>query len=105
LPRAPEHAGRYGYRAYLIESCAGLGPYRSSAGVDWSKACVASDPFDHRFQEQKMTELLTKAFQEASKLPHEIQDELARRLLDDLVGESQSAKLDGPQALVSGEVL
>lgn len=36
-----------------------------------------------------MTELLTRAFQEASKLPNEIQDELAQRLLDDLVGESQ----------------
>ncbi len=36
-----------------------------------------------------MTELLSKAFEEASKLPHEMQDELARRLLDDLVGESQ----------------
>ncbi len=36
-----------------------------------------------------MTELLTKAFQEASKLPREMQDELAQRLLDDLVGESQ----------------
>ncbi len=36
-----------------------------------------------------MTELLVKAFQEASKLSHEMQDELAQRLLDDLLGESK----------------
>jgi len=36
-----------------------------------------------------MTELPAKAFQEASKLSHQMQDELAQRLLDDLVGESQ----------------
>lgn len=34
-----------------------------------------------------MTELLEKAFAEASKLPHEAQDMLARRLLDELVAE------------------
>jgi hypothetical protein len=36
-----------------------------------------------------MTELMTKAFQEASKLSHQMQDEVARRMLDDLAGESQ----------------
>jgi hypothetical protein len=34
-----------------------------------------------------MTELLEKAFAEASKLPQEAQDMLARMLLDDLVAE------------------
>lgn len=34
-----------------------------------------------------MTELLEKAFAEASKLPHEAQDMLARMLLDELAAE------------------
>lgn len=34
-----------------------------------------------------MTELLTKAFEEVSKLPHEMQDEVAQRILVDLAGE------------------
>lgn len=36
-----------------------------------------------------MAKLLAKAFQETSKLSHEMQDELAQRLLDDLVGKTQ----------------
>lgn len=36
-----------------------------------------------------MTELLEKAFAEASKLPQEAQDMLARLLLDDLVAEEK----------------
>jgi hypothetical protein len=36
-----------------------------------------------------MTELLEKAFAEASKLPQEAQDMLARMLLDDLVAEEK----------------
>ena len=34
-----------------------------------------------------MTELLAKAFAEVSKLPRELQDEVAQRLLADLAGE------------------
>ena len=34
-----------------------------------------------------MTQRLTKAFQEASRLPEELQDELAERLLEDIEGE------------------
>ncbi len=34
-----------------------------------------------------MTELLTKAFDETSKLPPEVQDEVAARILADLDGE------------------
>ena len=33
-----------------------------------------------------MTELLTKALRKASKLPAEVQDDLAKRLLEDLAG-------------------
>ncbi len=36
-----------------------------------------------------MTELLTQAVEEASKLPSELQDELARQILEDLIGESR----------------
>ena len=36
-----------------------------------------------------MTELLEKAFVEASKLPHEAQDMLAQMLLDDLAAEEK----------------
>ncbi len=36
-----------------------------------------------------MTELLEKAFAEASKLPHEAQDMLAQMLLDDLAAEEK----------------
>ena len=36
-----------------------------------------------------MTELLEKAFAEASKLPHEAQDMLAKMLLDDLAAEEK----------------
>jgi hypothetical protein len=38
-----------------------------------------------------MTELLEKAFAEASKLPQEAQDMLAQMLLDDLVAEEKWA--------------
>jgi hypothetical protein len=34
-----------------------------------------------------MTELLTKAFEAVSKLPQEMQDEVAQRILADLAGE------------------
>ena len=34
-----------------------------------------------------MTELLAKAFAEVSKLPQELQDEVAQRILADLAGE------------------
>ena len=36
-----------------------------------------------------MTKLLTQAFEKASDLPENLQDELARELLDDLTGEAQ----------------
>ncbi len=36
-----------------------------------------------------MTELLTKAFEQASRLPSERQDELAQQILEDLVGETK----------------
>jgi len=36
-----------------------------------------------------MTRLLTKAFEEASRLPDKLQDELAEKLLEDLEGEEK----------------
>ncbi len=36
-----------------------------------------------------MTRLLTQAFEQAAKLPPAIQNDLARRLLDDLIAESK----------------
>ena len=36
-----------------------------------------------------MTELLIKAFEKASKLPPEAQDDIARQILEDLVAESK----------------
>lgn len=36
-----------------------------------------------------MTELLSKAFEQASELPPRLQDELARQILEDLIGESK----------------
>ncbi len=36
-----------------------------------------------------MTSLLTKAFEEASRLPDKLQDELAEKLLEDLEGEKK----------------
>jgi len=36
-----------------------------------------------------MTQRLAKAFQEASHLPEELQDEIAARLLEDIEGEAQ----------------
>ncbi len=36
-----------------------------------------------------MTKLLTEAFEEASRLPEGLQDQLARELLDELAGESR----------------
>ena len=36
-----------------------------------------------------MTELLAKAFEQASELPSRLQDELARQILEDLIGESK----------------
>ncbi len=36
-----------------------------------------------------MTDLLAKAFEEASELPPPLQDELAREILEGLVGESR----------------
>lgn len=41
-----------------------------------------------------MTELLTEAVNKASRLSAELQDDLARRLLDDLAGEPQRADAD-----------
>tara|TARA_Y100000294_G_C8480706_1_gene306610 strand:+ start:294 stop:512 length:219 start_codon:yes stop_codon:yes gene_type:complete len=36
-----------------------------------------------------MNKLLTKAFEKAGKLPHEIQDEIAKNLLEDIEGETR----------------
>jgi hypothetical protein len=36
-----------------------------------------------------MTRLLAKAFDEVSRLPEELQDEIAERLLDDIEGEAR----------------
>ncbi len=36
-----------------------------------------------------MTKLLAEAFEKASKLPADLQDELARELIEDLAGEAQ----------------
>ncbi len=36
-----------------------------------------------------MTELLSRAFEQASELPTELQDELAHQILEDLIGESK----------------
>ena len=36
-----------------------------------------------------MTQRLAKAFQEASRLPEELQDELAAKLLEDIEGEAR----------------
>ncbi len=36
-----------------------------------------------------MTKLLAEAFEKASKLPENLQDELARELLEELAGEAQ----------------
>lgn len=48
-----------------------------------------------------MTELLTKAFEEVSKLPRAMQDEVAQRILDDLAGEQKwDATLTRSQGLL-----
>lgn len=56
-----------------------------------------------------MTELLEKAFAEASKLPQEAQDILARMLLDDLLAEEKwaeaFAKSQDKLALLADEAL
>lgn len=56
-----------------------------------------------------MTELLEKAFAEASKLPREAQDMLAKMLLDDLAAEEKwdetFAKSQDKLALLAGEAL
>lgn len=56
-----------------------------------------------------MTELLEKAFAEASKLPQEAQDMLARMLLDDLVAEEKwadaFAKSQNELTRLAGEAL
>ena len=56
-----------------------------------------------------MTELLEKAFAEASKLPHEAQDMLARMLLDELAAEetwdSAFAKSQDKLAQLADEAL
>ena len=56
-----------------------------------------------------MTELLEKAFAEASKLPQEEQDMLARMLLDDLAAEEKwddaFAKTQDKLALLADEAL
>jgi len=56
-----------------------------------------------------MTELLEKAFAEASKLPQEAQDMLARMLLDELVAEENwddaFAKSQNDLARLAGEAL
>jgi hypothetical protein len=56
-----------------------------------------------------MTELLEKAFAEASKLPQEAQDMLARMLLDDLLAEEKwaeaFAKSQDKLARLAGEAL
>ncbi len=41
-----------------------------------------------------MTELLARAFDEASKLSPEVQDDLARQLLEDLLAESRWGSRD-----------
>ncbi|HLL14724.1 MAG TPA: hypothetical protein VK388_06650 [Pyrinomonadaceae bacterium] len=56
-----------------------------------------------------MTELLEKAFAEASKLPQEAQDMLARMLLDELVAEEKwddaFAKSQNELARLAGDAL
>ena len=56
-----------------------------------------------------MTELLEKAFAEASKLPQEAQDMLAKMLLDDLAAEEKwdetFAKSQDKLALLADEAL
>lgn len=56
-----------------------------------------------------MTELLEKAFAEASKLPQDAQDMLAQTLLDDLAAEEKwddaFAKSQDKLALLAGEAL
>jgi hypothetical protein len=56
-----------------------------------------------------VTELLEKAFAEASKLPQEAQDMLARMLLDDLVAEEKwadaFAKSQNELTRLAGEAL
>jgi hypothetical protein len=56
-----------------------------------------------------MTELLEKAFAEASKLPQEAQDMLARMLLDDLAAEEKwdetFAKSQDKLALLADQAL
>jgi len=56
-----------------------------------------------------MTELLEQAFAEASKLPQEAQDMLARRLLDELAAEEKwddaFAKSQDELARLAGEAL
>ncbi len=56
-----------------------------------------------------MTELLEKAFFEASKLPQEAQDMLAKMLLDDLVAEEKwdesFAKSQDKLAMLADEAL
>lgn len=56
-----------------------------------------------------MTELLEKAFAEASKLPQEAQDMLAQTLLDDLAAEEKwddaFAKSQDKLALLASEAL
>jgi hypothetical protein len=48
-----------------------------------------------------MTQPLAKAFQEASQLPENLQDELAERLLEDIEGEARwdETLASSPQAL------
>jgi len=48
-----------------------------------------------------MTDLLAQAFAKAAELPESLHDELARELLDDLVGEGRwsAALADSPETL------
>ncbi|HKI02420.1 MAG TPA: hypothetical protein VKK31_10595 [Thermoanaerobaculia bacterium] len=48
-----------------------------------------------------MTRLLAKAFEEASRLPDALQDEIAERLLEDVEGDAQwdETLASSPQAL------
>lgn len=56
-----------------------------------------------------MTELLEKAFDEASKLPLDVQDMIAKRLLDDIAAEEKwdetFANSQGELAMLADEAL
>ena len=53
------------------------------SSLAWFDAIIAETKGD------PMTRLLAKAFEEASRLPESLQDEIAERLLDDIEGEAK----------------